>query len=210
MPQYPIVCTEAQAAKWFGIKVDFPPPSVVPPTNTTAPVISGATNLGSVLTCAPGTWTGSPTLAYQWLRDGANIAGATGLTRTILATDQGTTLSCRETGTNSAGNASATSNGIAIPAAAPPAPVITPATFALTLPANLGDPVGTMTATNSPTSWAITGGNASGFYQISNGGVIVVTAAGAAGITAGQNVLTITATNAGGTSTPANATINIS
>jgi hypothetical protein len=209
MPQYAKTITAEQAAKWYGIEVEFPPAPVQPPTNTTPPSIAGNTNLGSTLTCTPGVWTGSPTLAYQWLRDGANIAGATNLTRIILAADQGTTLSCRETGTNSAGNASATSNGIAIPAAAPPAPVVTPGTFALTLPVAQADSVGFMTATNNPTSWAITGGNGAGHYQLTNGGEILVTAAGATGIVAGQDILTITATNAGGTSPGATATITI-
>ena len=39
------------------------------PVNTVAPVISGTTTLGSVLTTTNGTWTNSPTsYTYQWKR----------------------------------------------------------------------------------------------------------------------------------------------
>ena len=79
------------------------------PSNTTPPSISGTATLGNALTCAPGSWTGSPTFAFQWLRDGTPIAGATQAKYTPTTNDAGHTLACRVTATNAGGSASATS-----------------------------------------------------------------------------------------------------
>jgi ubiquitin-protein ligase len=51
----------------------------LPPVNTSAPQVSGTPQVGQVLSCSQGGWTGSTPQAYadQWLRDGAPIAGAT-------------------------------------------------------------------------------------------------------------------------------------
>lgn len=84
------------------------------PVNTLAPVASGAGTVGSTLNCTAGTWTNAPTYAYQWLRGGANIAGATASSYLLAAADSGTNVSCRVTATNPAGAASATSNAIAV------------------------------------------------------------------------------------------------
>lgn len=92
------------------------------PLSITTVSISGSTQSGSLLTATPGTWDGSPApaLTYQWLRDGVAIAGATNSTYTTQVADEGTTVTCRETATNSAGAASLVSNGLAIvPAGAP-------------------------------------------------------------------------------------------
>lgn len=37
-----------------------------PPVNTTAPSITGSPQAGGILTCHPGTWTGSPTFTFLW------------------------------------------------------------------------------------------------------------------------------------------------
>lgn len=203
MPQYPQIVSNRWAAKWWGVEVVQPPPATVPPTNSVAPAVTGNTTLGATLTCAPGTWAGTPTptFTYQWQRNATNIALATAATRVIAAADQGTTLRCVVTGTNSAGNASANSNNVAIPAALPPAPVVTPGqSFNLVLPATALTSVGFVVASNNPTAFAITAGNGAGFYQINNGGEIMVSVAGSTGLTPGTTNLTITATNAGGTS----------
>ena len=94
-----------------------------PPVNTVAPVISGNTLVGSVLSCTQGTWTGDVpiTYTYQWKKNTINISGQTNSTYTSVAGDAGATITCTVTGTNVAGNASATSNGIVVTAAFSPA-----------------------------------------------------------------------------------------
>jgi hypothetical protein len=89
----------------------------LPPSNSAAPVASFVTGtglVGSVVTCTPGSWTGSPTYARQWLRGGTAIAGATATSYTTVAADAGLSVSCRITATNAAGSTNATSNGLAI------------------------------------------------------------------------------------------------
>jgi len=79
------------------------------PVNTVAPAITGTAEQGSTLTCSSGTWTGSPTYAYQWKRDGAAISGATSSTYLLDNADVNTVTTCTVTGTNGSGGASATS-----------------------------------------------------------------------------------------------------
>jgi hypothetical protein len=86
----------------------------IPPANTVAPVVSGTGTVGQTLSCTQGTWTYGQTYAYQWLRGGATIAGATNPTRILIAADSGTNISCRVTATNPAGSTPATSNAIAV------------------------------------------------------------------------------------------------
>jgi hypothetical protein len=86
----------------------------------------------------------------------------------------------------------------------PPPVVIPPAvnsnTFSLDTGATLptGFVVGTMTATNNPTSWLITAG--AGYFAIDNSGVITLTAAGAINLAnqTGTAILTVQASNSGG------------
>jgi len=106
-------------------------PFVIPavaPQNTTAPSISGTPAVGQVLSCDPGTFTGTPapTRSFAWLRDGQAIAGATGSAYTVTAADAGRQLSCRVTATNVAGSAVATSAAVAVPAAPVPSPTPSP------------------------------------------------------------------------------------
>jgi hypothetical protein len=104
------------------------------PVNTVAPVVAGTPAVGSLLTCASGSWTGENELTlamgwplttpftYQWLRDGSAIAGATSTAYLVQAVDLGHGLVCEVTGTNAAGHSSAKSNSLAIPL---PVPVVT-------------------------------------------------------------------------------------
>lgn len=88
-------------------------PSLVPPTNTVAPLLTyisgggGTGNVGSQYALGAGTWTPStptPTYIRQWLRNGTPIAGATGTTYTIATADIGTTINAIVTATNPAGS----------------------------------------------------------------------------------------------------------
>ena len=122
------------------------------PANTVAPIISGTTTLGSVLTSTTGFWTGnpSPTVSYQWKRGATNI-GTNSSTYTLVAADSGASITCVVTATNALGSANSTSNTITADNYAPvstSAPVISGTT---TLGSVLTTTNGTWT--NSPTSY---------------------------------------------------------
>jgi len=70
------------------------------PVNSVLPAITGTKTVGQTLTCSTGTWSKSPTYAYQWLRDGVAIAGATASTRVLSGADEGALMSCTVTATN--------------------------------------------------------------------------------------------------------------
>ena len=93
----------------------------VAPVNTIAPVISGTTTLGSTLTSTTGTWTGSPAPAftYQWYRGATLISGATSSTYVTVLADSTASITCRVTGTNTAGSAVAISNALTMDNYAP-------------------------------------------------------------------------------------------
>ena len=58
-----------------------------PPVSITAPSLAGSVAQGSTLTITPGTWTGSPTLLYNWQRNsGTGGAWVTFLSRTTQRT----------------------------------------------------------------------------------------------------------------------------
>ena len=82
------------------------------PVNTVAPVISGTAERGEELSSTTGTWSGTGTItyAYQWLRNGAEIAGATASTYTLVAADDNANIRCRVTATDDEGSRSAFSN----------------------------------------------------------------------------------------------------
>lgn len=82
--------------------------------NSVAPVVSGTTTVGSVLTVTNGTWTGIPTPVFtrQWQRNGVNIAGATAATYTLVSGDLGVTIRAVVTATNARGAVPANSNGV--------------------------------------------------------------------------------------------------
>jgi len=81
------------------------------PVNTVVPVITGTAEVGETLTASTGTWTGAEpiTYAYQWLRDGVDIDGATDADYVAEFDDLVTQLSVRVTATNGAGSQSETS-----------------------------------------------------------------------------------------------------
>jgi hypothetical protein len=149
---------------------------------------------------------GGPSVGfYLWgaQLDAASNAGPYVRTTTDSASQSGQppgVYSITVQATNAAGSGS----GIAsITAAGPPS--ITPASFNFNTPQSTGYTVGTLTATGSPTSWAITGGDSANLFAISNTGVITTRQAVSG---AGSETLSITATNANGSSAPATIPIN--
>lgn len=91
---------------------------LLPPANTSLPIISGSPLVGQTLSCATGTWANFPTtFAYQWL-GGATGSSSITNTRLITTADVGHPISCKVTASNSAGSASATSASV-MPAVAP-------------------------------------------------------------------------------------------
>jgi hypothetical protein len=79
------------------------------PVNSVAPAITGTTTVGQTLTCSTGTWSKSPSFAYQWRRDGVAISGATASTRVLAAGDAGALMSCTVVATKNGSQAVATS-----------------------------------------------------------------------------------------------------
>jgi virginiamycin B lyase len=90
-----------------------------PPVNRSAPsvvTISGPSGyVSQIRSCDPGSWTGSPTFTYQWLRNGAAIAGATSSGYIFTTADDGQQLACQVTATNASGHSTATSGAITVP-----------------------------------------------------------------------------------------------
>jgi hypothetical protein len=115
------------------------------PVNTAAPAVSGASTVGSPLSCSTGSWTGEPELTlstgwpltspfgYQWLRNGVAVTGATSDTYVLQAADVGQGFVCEVTATNAAGKASAKSASFTV---VPPVPVIKIATSKLSVSKN--------------------------------------------------------------------------
>jgi surface antigen len=66
-------------------------------TQVTAPTVSGAPQVDHALTAAPGSWSPAGTTAYQWLVDGAPVAGATRATYTPTASQVGRQVAVRVT-----------------------------------------------------------------------------------------------------------------
>ena len=124
------------------------PAATSSPLNVSLPAISGSPALGDSLSCSSGGWTGSPTptYSYQWLRDATPISGAGSSSYTVQTADQGRSLSCRVTATNSAGQQSATSAAVQVPAA-------TSSPLNVSLPAISGTPAPGDSLSCSSGSW---------------------------------------------------------
>jgi hypothetical protein len=110
--------------------------SAAVPENVSPPTISGTAATGETLTASPGSWTGTPPIAFtwQWLRcdaAGANcadITGETAQTYLVAAGDVGSTLRVRET-----------ADGEGDPVSAVSAPTVL--VFLVTTPVNTAEPV---------------------------------------------------------------------
>lgn len=85
--------------------------------NSTLPTVSGTPRVDVPLAASPGAWTPSGEVAFgfQWLRNGAPIAGATSASYTPSATDVGSALAVQVTGTRTG---STPSTAVSAPTAA--------------------------------------------------------------------------------------------
>jgi hypothetical protein len=97
-------------------------PASAPPSNSSAPSITGTAQAGQLLDASPGTWNGTQpiTYTYQWRRCNTTgsacttIGGATGASYPVTGSDVGSTLRVTVTAANSVGSASASSNATAV------------------------------------------------------------------------------------------------
>jgi hypothetical protein len=84
-----------------------------PPVNISPPLIAIPIKpglAGRTAICTTGTWKNAPTsFAYQWLKDGASIPGATTATYTFTSDDYEHVFACKVTAKNSAGTGIAVS-----------------------------------------------------------------------------------------------------
>ena len=181
------------------------------PVNTVAPTVSpsGTQITGTVITVNVGTWTGTPTITYEyrWTRNGSPITGAVNSTYTIQVADDGTTIRCEVRGTNAYGVSLyvASSNSVsAVNAVAPVntvAPVISGST---TLGSTLTSTTGTWTGIPTPTysyQWKRNGSNIGG---ATNSTYVTTLADSSANITCD-----VTATNTAGSATAGSNTITL-
>ncbi len=181
------------------------------PANTVAPTISpsGTQSTGTLITVSVGTWTGTPTITYEyrWTRNGSPISGAVNTTYTIQAADDGTTIRCEVRGTNSYGVSSyvASSNSVSAVNAVAPVNTVAPVISGTAVVGQtLSSTTGTWTGTPTPTF----------SYQWRRGGVdlgggttskyTIVSA------DAGQNITcVVTATNTAGSASATSNTLMI-
>jgi surface protein len=137
----------------IGISVKGSRTSSSGPVNTVAPVISGTTTLGSVLTSTTGTWTYTILFSYQWNRNFSPIPSATTSTYTLVQADSASAITCVVTATDASGSTPATSNIItagtyAAPVNSSPPSISGTTTIDSVLTSTLGGWL------NSPTSYA--------------------------------------------------------
>jgi alpha-L-rhamnosidase len=85
-------------------------------TSDVPPQITGVATVGQTLTADAGSWSPKPSsVAYQWLRDGAPIQGATGPSYQLVPADQGAALSVTVTASaRGLADATATSDPVRI------------------------------------------------------------------------------------------------
>jgi hypothetical protein len=164
---------EATAESWNSVEFGHKEQPPEAPKNVVAPEVSGTGEVGKELKCSEGTWSGhpTPTLSYQWLRDAGkaeqvSIAGATSQAYTVTSKDEGHSLSCVVTATNSAGSAFRESSNSVSVKGKPPKVVSGPKVEGIgavgeTLTCNHGEWTGTAEITYSY-EWLLEGSKISG------------------------------------------------
>ncbi|MDW5598404.1 hypothetical protein VSS74_28855, partial [Conexibacter stalactiti] len=97
------IACQVTATNAAGTTVARTPAITIPvttgPANATLPTVTGSSAIGSRVTCNPGTWTGTPTFTYAWLRNGRAISGQTAATYTLGRVDAGQAIQCAATAT---------------------------------------------------------------------------------------------------------------
>jgi phage tail sheath gpL-like len=128
-----VTATNAVGSTDADSNVVGPVTSVVTPPVPSAPqpTITGTPMVGEDLTCSSGSWTGSPaTYAYQWnhgpIATPAPITRGTTATLTLDADDEGLTVFCVVTATNTAAPAGVTANSNLTTAVQPATPLAAP------------------------------------------------------------------------------------
>jgi hypothetical protein len=107
--------------------VEILPPAIpTPPVNITPPTIQAVTDLvvgSQAAVVSNGVWENSPTFTRQWLSGSAAVGTGT-VGYTFVTADIGAMITCRLTGTNQDGSATAVSNAIGpvVAAASDPEP----------------------------------------------------------------------------------------
>lgn len=83
-------------------------PTPLPGLTSATPMITGTAKVGAVLTADAGVWGPAPvTLAFQWLRNGAAIVGATSASYTLVGADSGATITVQVAGAETGYNPTA-------------------------------------------------------------------------------------------------------
>ena len=86
------------------------------PKNVRQPRLRGSAVVGRLLTCLPGTWSGTRPIvfSYRWLRNGKQVARAFRPSRRLRASDANQLLACRVWAANSAGATPATGKAVRV------------------------------------------------------------------------------------------------
>lgn len=147
---------------------------------------------------------GTPTPTFQWLKNGAPIAGATSATYSIASASANDAATYSVTASNAAGSATSSQVTLTVTSASLPAITTQPTSVAVVSGVTA---VFSVAATNAPTSyqWKRNGVNVPSTTTGANGAVLVLSAATAAQ----AGTYTVTVTNSAGSVTSNSATLTV-